>query len=773
MKTFFAKYKHDILALLMLTLIWLVFVWPLLHPSSALAIWKDNEFLLAPLFSHMSMVMRAGEWPLWMDSIISGMPLYNLTQVSAFYPLYFLPLPIFGDGIAAQRAMHNIIVFHFLIFSINAYVLMRVLRASRLAAVLGAVLMVFNANMMAYAGWINIIAPYTWLPLYLAGLIMLLSMPYSRRSFLTTLFAICMLTLASPAQPLIHAVLITIVICVAYAVKQLRSRTLGDQRLLLRAILVLACVSILAMLITAPVLYPAITEFAQMYRWVGDFPPLIGNERIPFAAFLTDQVSPSALAGVLFVNGEKLLVGSIYIGLLPVALACATMFFGARHWVVIPLAIVALYALLSSTGSHLGFAYVNYEIPLLNKIREPSRFLILTHFAVAILAALSIDRISQLINPPINITSTVVQYAKRALGAALLTFTVGALVGITYWGKMQSSTAIVVPLMATFAVLMVAVYFYRRGLHRWAGIATTIIVCVTIAAQWKTVTRTVGVVAQSDYMTQQMLDLDLALAALKMMDPKRQYRVIFDGDINKQQASMLASYHGIRSLNAYINPAPKKLMDENYYHGPRTPNYFGALGAKYLLCRVCKPETTFGFQLVKTIGAYEIYEGVALARHFITTEIAGEYQSISEYAAKIAALDLRKNPVLIQTGAWRATANHEMQHSAGTCVSDIRYWRNNSISLLTQCTNKALLVLNEFDGGAWRARINGNKSQLLPVNGNQIGLALPKGTSLVEIYYSPLSSKIGWVLCAVGLFLLMLIMHLMRRYTARNANEHC
>jgi hypothetical protein len=738
--------NRDICSLLVLTLIWFLFIRRLLG-AEFLAISKDNEFLLAPVLSHMSNVMQAGEWPLWMDTILGGLPLYNLTQLSPAYPFYFTWLPIYGDFFSTARTIHLVILLHLLVFVINAFVLLRVIGVSRIAAVAGATLIVFNANMSSLAGWVNIIAPYAWLPLYLAGLIQLFNAPSSILAAALTLVSIILLTIASPAQPLIHAVFITLVLATAHGVNRLMA---NEKWQLIKGYVSLAAISVIAMLLTAPVLLPAVTEFDTMLRWVGNFPPVVGNERIPFEAFLTDQITPSSLMQVLFKPDEVLLIGSQYIGLLPVALVAYVLFAKARHWLVLPLTFMALYALLSATGSHLGFAYLNYEIPLINKIREPSRFLFLTHFAVGILVALAIDKIALFVTSTVSSrhssTSRQRDIGLYASGAVIVC---GFIVAVILWKETAHHKAILIALLTT-VILFIATVLARYW--RQVSVTTSLCFCaaVVLSTQLYMVRMHGGNIAAMDYISHKMVGLDIALQFLAKRDPDRQYRALFEGNMDKQNAAMLASFYGIRSLNAYFNPIPKRQFDELYYHSQRSKNYFAALGAKYILCHPCDPAKTYGYNFVEKVSEFSIYEGDASPRLYIATQIAGEYQDIGDYAQKMSLLDITLNPVLVKKGAWKVAENSPKNIMDDTKLKLISQ-KNNSVSVMMQTSVKALLVLNEFDNGSWLARINGKFVETLSVNGNQVAVAVPAGVHHVALSYEPRSLKLALRFFIAGL----------------------
>jgi hypothetical protein len=764
---------------LLIAFIWLVFVFPTLSQKRSFAISVDNESLLAPILAHMSAVQQGWEWPLWMDSVMGGLPLHNMTQLSAYYPFYFTAMPWFSDPISASRSMHLITLLHLLLFTGNAFILLRTIGVSRAAALAGAVLMVFNANMLSYCCWLNIIAPYAWLPLYLAGLLRLFKHPGSGKALAMTLFAIVMLTLASPAQPLIHAVFLTVILVLA----QIYTRIRAAQKLeLLKSLASLALVAVTAALLAAPALLPALLEFADMYRWLGSF-AIVGHQPIPFNAFLTDQLLPGDLFGTFFRFGDGRLVGSQFIGALPMILAAFAVLSwpllthlrapvahdlnqnGARlsaassdlpplqSWIILPVLFVALYALLSSAGENLGFAQINYEIPLLNKIREPSRFLVLAHFAIGILAAIGLDAFAQL-----NFRALKFRSVAFIGSAALWLMALG--VALVFRNQIANQVLIAsLLLLIPGAVLLARLVSHQQfSASKRVGFAA----CVVIAAQYLQVPWRALEIRTMDYLAGNQVELDLALREVVKLDPEHRYRVIFEGDIQKAQAAMLASYYGMRTLNVYINPAPKRQFDELYYHGPRSGKYFRGLGAAYLLCKPCQPEKTEGYTWLKQIGSFNLYSTSALPRTYLATSSAGEYQSMDEFISKLTQLDLSAKPVLLRkdvldsgmSGLLPAGAQPAAM-TAQVCVEPAVETRHNRFIALLQCQIPSLFVLNEFDNGNWRARINGAGVPTIQVNGNQLAVAIPAGAQRLELYYRPTSWVMAMKAFALGCFLVL------------------
>ncbi len=734
-------------ALAALVALWVVFMWTAFGADRSFALFNDNEFLLGPLLSAMSAAIADGAWPLRIDTVLGGVPLYNLTQLSPLYPFYLAALPIWGDPIEAMHSLHWITLAHLLVLEVNMYVFLRTAGASRLAAVTGAALVAFGANSFAYAMWVNITAPYAWLPLYLAGILGILDSPRRLRHSAIALAAIVLLTLASPAQPLIHAILMTGVLVAAHAIARARSgRWAADREAWWR----IAAIGVAAVLLTAPILLPTVLEFGDMLRWVGAFPPVTGYERIPFEAFLVDQLSLADLGGVLFrFRGPA--VGDPFVGVVTVALAAVALATRPRSWLTVTLAVVALYALASATGSNLGLVHVNYQLPFLNKIREPGRFLVLFQFAVGALAAFGLDALRRQLagrGTPGGVRPQLV-----AIGC------VGALaiaVALLSPERIVAAVPARIPL-ATLGVLAVLTWAASSRWGRGRGAAVPVLwsaaalALLTLEVSWR-----VPELAGSEYLRSGATALDRAIERVAARDREREYRVIFDGAVDKQQAAMLASYRGVRTLNAYFNPVPQRHFTELYYHGAQPGNYVRALGARFLVCKACPDEATRGFHRVETVAGYDLYEADdVLPRRYVAHRRDGDFRDLGDFKAKAAAKPLAGGILYVAPDAALPALDAAGPAPAAACV--IRELARTVIreQLLVQCAAPGVLVLNEFFDPAWQARVNGVATPALKVNGNQIGVPVAAASQLVELRYRPVHAVTGFYL-ALGTALVLL-----------------
>jgi hypothetical protein len=75
----------------------------------------------------------------------------------------------------------------------------------------------------------------------------------------------------------------------------------------------------------------------------------------------------------------------------------------------------------------------------------------------------------------------------------------------------------------------------------------------------------------------------------------------------------------------------------------------------------------------------------------------------------------------------------------------------NRVEVKTECLLSSLLVLSENHYPGWRALVDGQSVEILRVNYNQRGVALPAGNHLVTFLYRPRSVLLGLVVSLVAL----------------------
>lgn len=730
--------------LLALVALWCIYLRHAFSGSGSFALYMDNEFFLGPVLSSMSAMFSHGEWPLRLDSLLGGIPLYNFSQLSPFYPLYLIFLPIYSHPFSVIHSIHWLVLIHILITEINMYIFLRVAGTSRIAALVGSVLVAFSANSFAYATWLNIVAPYSWFPLYLAGLIGILKSPKSIRYSALALLSIVLLTLASPAQPLIHAVLCTAIFLFAHFVDRLRNH---DARAVLAPLWRMIVIGILALFLAAPAILPVVFGLKDMIRWIGNFPPIVGNEAIPFAAFQAYQLHIYELSGIFFKIKESV-VGNGFIGLLPIALASVALVSRPRSWLVLAFAFIAAYSLISSAGSNLGLLYLNFHLPLINKIREPSRFLVLFQFSIGALAAIGIDELYKAAT-----TANPAEVRRRQIMALVATCAVAVATLLRFRVHVLSDTSslIAIALLGGLTAFTWATFRMRLPFQGSQIVVTwSVAVAVLLACNVQWIPPSV---ANSQYLTSGALALDETISKVAALDPDRQYRVIFEGKINKQEAAMLAAYQDVRVLNFYFNPAPYAQFQQMYDFGPGNDKYFRALGAKYLICDNCTPEMSRGYKLIDRNAGFDIYEADDVSpRTYIARHLDGYTTDWQDFSHKIEPTRLQDGVLFAKpdTNLGLSDINHD---AAGVCLhrEDIR--KSNYSRFTVQCASSGVLVVNEFFDDQWQSLIDGVGARPIRVNSNQIGIPFTAGSHVIELNYSPLIFRISSLLMLLGFVL--------------------
>jgi hypothetical protein len=724
-----------VLPLLALASIGLWMLWRCFKPASFFDMDFDNEYMIAPILSHASNVLRSAHLPLWFNTPVGGISLYNSPQLCLSYPLYFIFLPIYTTSISAMQSIHCLTLLHIFILEFNSYFFLRTLKLSRLSSIMGAVLFAFSANTLVYCKWGNAMPAYAWLPLYLGALVLLFRKPSIRTTLLVT-FSIIILVLASPAQPLILSIFITIFFT-GYQLIVNRGRL----ALFFRPLAGLAVAGVIAILFTAPILFPIYLEYGQMVRYVTNGPPVIGFGKISFQAFLVDQMSFTDFFGIVLPLNTEKEVGSQLLGPLTLTLA----FFGLcsrrrdhhKHFFTF----LAGYSLLSAAGANLGFAYINYHIPFIKMIREPSKFLFFFVLAACVLAAIGVDHLRNRVS--IKDEGFFSRREQLAVIAILIIGVLSYFFGQEHLLTLKRGLRISGICVASIAFLWAASRTHTRIAIRYAFICALAIAAIysnTRLVKWEAPN-----VNASFYLRPASLRLHSVFRRLADIDPSHNYRVLIDGTLHKQQAAMIGSFYGVRTFNAYFNPVPVLNMRDLYYYEPKPHKYFQAMGAKYLICDECSAQATKWYTFKEEVEGIKIYETNDVAPYYyMKSHIDVVYANITEYALKTTEFPLESGILMVLKEDIHPLGLYTPIGQKVPACSFLQEERSpNKLTFGVNCADPRVFVLNENNSGQWRARRNGREMPVFSVNWNQVGVPVPAGPSRIEIEYAPKNLKIA------------------------------
>lgn len=689
----------------------------------------DNTYLIHPIFHHISASFARGEFPYWINTIVGGLPLYNTPQFSLTYPFYFFHNGLYSNAADISRQVHYVTFLHLFIAYVNSYVLMRVLRLAPLPALLGASLFAFSANTFEYSTWVNIAAPYSWFPLVVASFILILEQRRRGAAVLLGAASLGLLALASTSQPLIHLIVVMMVLYLAHAFVRVKR---GEFRSLSRTTLYLVLMGGLGLMLAAPSVFPVVADTGQMIRFIGSAPAVVGFAPLPFKAFLEGQLHPSALAGTLLPLDVHRVMGNSFIGMGAVLLALFGILRGRTHWAVLPFLFIALYGLLSATGDHLGVARLNYQLPLINKIREPPRHLFLFVLSVSILAAHGFAYLNGRLGRGYKEVLNPGALAAALVFVILLLLAIKA--GLPYTGTVSKELLLAAIVAAVVLLLMLPLV--RRA---WARSLVSLLIVLLVVGSALPYPRFVPPLREGDYYAPENLNSHRTLAELAQLTDARDYRFIIQDDKLKPVLwSMNAGYYGLRTFQGYMNPLPYDQFQQIYQRF-NLRHYYPMLGAKYYLCNSCDSSLLADYEFQREVNGYRLHAARhPMPRYALVNRVAGTYESPNDFYNKIhAGYDYTKELYVGKNNSEYVAS--WLAGQSAPAVPDIKaeHASLNALRLSVNAPGRAVLVFNEHFEKAWKARVNGVPARLFRVNLNQIGVRLEGGASTVDFEYRP------------------------------------
>jgi hypothetical protein len=627
---------------------------------------------------------------------------------------------LYNTPLDTLRHVHYVTLLHVAILWLSTYVMMRIFHLRIISSVMGATLFAFSANTYQYLFWVNIISPYSWLPLALGSVFLILEDRYPKTGVVLGWTSIYLLVSASPAQPLIHFIYCSAVLALGYGISHRRDRTNWIKPA--RNLVVLAAGSLV---VSAAVLIPT-TIFARrdMVRWT-EAGPIVGNQKIPFAGFLTGQAKPSELAKAVFPLSIPTQTGDPYLGIIPIFLAAFSLFPRHRNWAILPLFCLGLYALLSLTGSHLGFAYINYKLPLWNKIREPGRHLYVFGLAACTLAAFGFEHL------------TTPERLRDLRKHALVLISLFVLLLGSYWIRRSYATLIDDSTLFWSFGLFLLVLFAGRFLPAFNGAIQLLLVGIAIYPALRYPAPIVKT-SEGDYFMEENLRSHRVLQEVARIPDVENYRlIVHDSQFNPQYWSMNAAYYRLRTFEAFMNPLPFGEAQE-MFDAPHLPRYAQLLGAKYDLQCGESPSAAAGYSLEREIEGCKLYSTTDVQPHFfLSTEIGLSYSNVQQFLDTFGRTDSPLNKLYISSKDTREISDWLADESVLRWETAGERATRNSLDVDIRTNRRSLLVLNEYYRDDWQVALNGNTVKKFKVNLNQIGIMLPDGKNHVHFEYQP------------------------------------
>jgi hypothetical protein len=734
---------------------------PFLASHLLFAPFLDNVYIYGPIFSEVSRLASSGAVPYYLPDIGTGFPVFESPQFSILYPFYFFGLLKYGGPLASLYALNNLTLLHVFIFYVNLYVLLRCATITPWASYIGASVGMLAPNTVVYARWITITASYAWLPLVLAGAVLLLRFPGKACGILVFSIAAGLLALASASQTVIHAALTCLILFAAGVIWTCLERRFTDIWRIAWSLVV--CTSIAFGLAGAATL-PMYIATDEMIRFIALSAWVIGHACIPWEYFNVDQLTLSQAIHIAIGPTGIARVGGPYVGPLGLIGSLLTAIYfrrldGFLRMLVAAFGIISLYGLLSGFGTNLGFAYVNFHIPFINLFREAARHLVLFVIGVSFLGGVGYSLMARSLE----------QYKEGRNARPLILSAMLMLIftGIILWELLRSGGGQRWGgfwILASTPILVVLGLIFNVSHYYHVAVVTLLVSLagMVIPVRGFLVSES-GIVHETGFNTPMNL---LSHRVIKRFADKIDlvgYRVDFrDTTFPDRFWAMNASYYGIKSFyNQLTQPVPYRQF--RFMELRNIPHLRAMMGARYVLCGPnITPIDRDAKQILETEG-YRLYENPnPMGRLTLVHRVTGYASSESEFIKTInRGFDYLSEAYVSDRKrfgkARQFLGNSQMLlHGQDRIVKTVDQ-PNRSYSTV-ESDSASLLILNEWFTPAWKARVNGKKQAILRVNEWQTGVLLSAGKNRVEFEYSPTLFRVLMILNRITVALLLAFM---------------
>lgn len=371
----------DLAAITMLIVFPLVYYFPV---TSGVQVFFGNDIfrLFHPLRVELARALAQGRLPLWTPYLQAGFPVLAEGEMGAFYPPYWISHFLFSPATALSAT----ILFHMIWLAVGMFLLARAIGLTTASAFLAGFVFGFSGFISAHLQHAPHLAVGAWMPWLVLGQ----QRFWHARSSGTSggrvwvLLASAMVSLqflaGFPPMALLNLFAMTF-FGIAFAWLAWRGAAFRSTRGLTHIVAITFVPILLGAGIAASQLIPTFELMTYSIR----------SQDMGMEFFTSQSLDPRALSQFIFpfaYLGEPQVESMEfwgYLGILPFALAFIGLMFrrDARTWLLLAFALIAL--ALALGGSNPVYSLL-YNIPILNRLRVPARFLFPFTFGFALLA---------------------------------------------------------------------------------------------------------------------------------------------------------------------------------------------------------------------------------------------------------------------------------------------------------------------------------------------------------------------------------------------------
>jgi len=730
-------------AVLILTLVALLFFWPVLlagyaFPKGGGDLWGQ----LYPVWSFVASQVRQGVFPLWDPLLMAGDPILSEAQYGLFNPLNWLLFSLSPPPIEAVlgRGMVNV-----LLAGVGLYLFLTRsprLQLSRLAGLLGGVAYMLADPFVVHLGHPQINDAMAWLPWSLLALDWALTTTRRRRVALAGI-PVALMVLAGHGQMALYG-LITVGLYGLWGVLtspvQVPSAR-PDLRAVLERVGRLAWVAAVAVALTAPSLLPAMERLPWTNRSLIPDDQRRGYEFFP--ALLGDTLAP-------YIHGRGADGWWSEMDRVETGYAGAVTLFLAGLGVVTQRRRALFWAGLGGLAFVFALGYQGplYPLvarwPLFTHLWKTARAIYLLALALAVLGALGIQAL---------LDGRHKGWVRAwcmclVLGAVAVGMGAPRLLGHVPDGRPYQRALDNLRLVAVLALAVAALaWSWRRWRLGWALSGILLLLVAELVA--------LGALAETDPSPPLAVSAsgsDHAAALAFLQADAGWFRVDAQGAARHLWSPEALQVQGFETLQGSGNPLSLWPFEQFYWTQPTkaAPGY-RLLGAKYIV--MPKGDLPAGE------GIWPVFTADPLIDLHLNT-----------HALPRAWLVYRTQPVASYEQAWQRIQNPDFRPEEVAVVEngplldgqgsgwiEVLRYSPNEVRLAVQTDAPALLVLSDVYYPGWHGYVDGAGAPIYRTDATFRGVMVPAGSHEVRMRFWPRSLQIGLGLAALGLLVVFFI----------------
>lgn len=725
--------------------------------------------------------------PLWMPYFFSGMPTFGNVAYVPHNISYLQVAVVSTMKLLFLNATMSWMVVHYLLGGIFMFLLMRVWKFSRLAALFAALTFMLNPYGIGLAaeGHGSKLQALSYLPLTF----LLTHLLLERRDLLSFgLFVagIGTLLLTNHMQ-IVYYVLMVIGLYLLY---QIVLDMKGDKLVAAKKIALFAGGIFLGLCISSYI-YLSVYEYTQFsirgggtegatggltwdYATNWSFHPAeLFNFLIPsFFGFSSNYVYnwQGEMRGLpLYWGTMPFTTSTQYVGILPILLSAIALMY-RRNKMTLFFALLTLVLFLVSFGKHFALIYnllFNY-LPFFNKFRVPVMILHLLPFTTGILGAFGLTAVLEAHDGASSINA-------EKLRKTLL-YILGTVWAVLVFGFVFNS--------GLYSFL--SGFMFERADQNYGPQIIAEFKKIRFEILWDDYTKfalftTASLGAVFLYLNKRLKEnifsmailgillLDLVVMDSKFIHPtplnaaKEQFQPDATITYLKQQPGLFRvyplgdlfmdkayAYHGLQSIGGY-HPAKLKIyqtmLDSCLYRGPNPAfpinmNVVNMLNAEYLVAPGGLPPQQF--ELVNADQQKKIYTyknaGALPRAFFVSNAVVATTDHDVFNALNAADFNPAKTAIVEKNLPEQIT-------SPDTARAVVAEFKSHKIVINTAASSRALMVLSEvYYPAGWNAYIDGNKAEIFKTNYVLRSVIVPAGEHKVEFRFEPVMYDLGWKL---------------------------